>query len=229
MISVHTMVRNEPLVHLALRAALRREEVSQAVVIDTGSTDDTYSRIQQVQREFPGKVILHQLSVPDATKWSYDTIDNPPKFPCSEIHEVINSMIVNDLIWLMDGDEIYRNQGVDEVVDICKDWPSDINAIYLPLLWFSSKYKLVTDCEPKVGKTVGRLFKKQGMKFQGIFPHEMAFYDGTVADIGLPGVMEANITPFHHYEPMLKPWRRKILSTEDYTGPQPEVFIGEEL
>lgn len=63
------------------------------------------------------------------------------------------------------------------------------------------------------------------MSVRGAFPGEMAVFDGEViVPESKRALIRRDIEPFHHYEMVMKPWRRKTIALLDYDGPQPDVF-----
>lgn len=222
-LSVAMMIRNEnPTAFFALLSVL--PGVEKAIVVDTGSTDGTIELVEEIQKEFPDKIEFHQIKLPDSTGWSFQK-HIAPNVPLGNLRAWIAEQIKTKYIWIVDGDEVYRQSTVEKIVDFCEHWPEGKNVIHIPLLWFARDIHHLAVTDPPSYPCTGRLFKREGFKISGAFPGEMAVYDGEVI---LPTSKSALIIqewePFHHYELTQKPHRRRLLEAIPYRGPQPEVF-----
>jgi glycosyltransferase involved in cell wall biosynthesis len=222
--TLHMMVRNEyPTAFFALMSVL--PVVSQAIVVDTGSTDGTVDILRRVRDAYPHKVRLYEFDLPDSTQWSFFKYTRENR-ELGRMRQWMNDRTETEYIWLIDGDEVYRDSTVRAVSDyLRRGMPSHVNVAFLPLLWFAQDIHHIGDTNPRTYNITGRLFRRNGLHIKGSFPGEMAAYDGEVVG---PDSRHAEILrqlePFHHYEMVTKPWRRKLLELREYAGAQPEVF-----
>ncbi len=225
-LTVHFMVRNEyPTCYFSLLSVL--PGVEKAVVVDTGSTDGTMELLQEVKRLFPDKVELSECDeAPDSTDWSFSKF-NPRNHALTGIRNWMIQQTKTKFCWVVDGDEVYRDQGVQQVAEYIRNFPDLVQAAYVPLLWFARDLNhLCNDVYPGVYGYTGRLFRTKDLSVKGSFPGEMHTYDGR-HDIhpDKPGTAKlTHMVPFHHYEMVTKPHRRRLFSVVPYDGPQPEVF-----
>ena len=223
-VTVHMMCRDEPLAHFALLSVL--PFIHRALVIDTGSTDETYRRLEAVKMMFPEKhIVLRQERLQDSTKWSLS--ERPiPNYELSACRQRMIEETETRFIWVVDGDEVYLEETAKAVVKEFRNWPIKRLCAFVPLIWFGrSKYELILNSLPKTYPFAGRLFIREGLSIVGFFPGELHGYDGVAAHWSFSRMDALNeVTPLHHYEILCKPWRRKVLSTMPYEGTQPEVF-----
>ena len=132
-------------------------------------------------------------------------------------------------IWLLDGDEVYRDITAQQCLGIFQDWPGRKRCCYIPLLWFGKDINTLAFTHPPTYGVTGRLFLARGLTVQGSFPGEMHAFGAHVLEPDSRLVfIRRDVEPFHHYELTRKPWRRQTLQEYPYDGPQPEVFGLEE-
>jgi len=223
-VTVHCMVRDEvTTVAYALLSVL--PGIQKALVVDTGSTDGTRELLTKLQQLYPHKIQLDFVDAPNSQPWSFQRY-NPPNRALTQIRQRMIDQTATKFFWILDGDEVYRDISVTQVVKAFANWPEGKWVIYIPLLWFVDNIHTLGDYNPGAYGVTGRLFRTAGTRMHGTFPGEM--HMGPMGeDLGPNSGMAsiANwIEPYHHYEMVSKPWRRRILGRRKYTGPQPEVF-----
>ena len=224
MITVHCMVRNEEAtIAYALLSVI--DQAERVLITDTGSTDRTRYWLDQIKKAYPKKVDLElRNDIPDSTDWRFHQ-RNPPNYSLSAIRLEMIRRTQTRFIWVLDGDEIYRDISRKQVGDLVSQWPDGKRVAYLPLLWFGQDIRSLARTDPPTYGFTGRVFVNEGLLIHGAFPGEVHTYQGEDLGPESPWAFRASwIEPFHHYEMLTKPWRRKIMGALPYSGPQPEVF-----
>jgi len=224
-VTVHMMVRNEhPTAFFALLSVL--PAVQHAIVVDTGSDDGTFEALMSVKEAFPDKdIVLVQMDdIPDSTDWAFGRYTDPNK-QLGQVRKWMAEHTATDYFWIVDGDEVYRDAALPYIQDFFRNWPAGVKVGFVPLLWFGVDIHHIAITDPATYPVTGRLFLRDGMHIVGTFPGEMAAYDGAIIGPDTPGALILQqLPPFHHYEMVTKPWRRRLLSKTPYYGPQPDVF-----
>jgi glycosyltransferase involved in cell wall biosynthesis len=198
--------------------------VGKVIVVDTGSNDGTYEILQSIREAYPKKIELHRMEMPDSTRWSFHKFIAPNP-ALGHIRAWLAGQTRTEYLWIVDGDEVYRNITVKRVTEFVKNWPKGKTVAFVPLLWFAEDRFHLAETNPPVYGTTGRLFRKSGLSITGAFPGEMAAYDGEIiTQSSVSAILMDKWEPMHHFEMTTKPWRRKLIRSIDYDGPQPEVF-----
>lgn len=224
-VTVHCMVRDEfPTVVFALLSVL--PACKQAIVVDTGSTDGTRQWLRKIKKAFPDKVRLEfRDDISNSSAWNFFRY-NPPNMGLSNVRQWMINETRTEFFWILDGDEVYRDITVKQIVKTFANWPRGKRVMYIPLLWFADDIYTIGNFHPSIYGITGRLFVTRGTKMHGSFPGEMHMgpFDEDLGPRSELAAVANWMEPYHHYEMVTKPWRRKILDTAAYSGPQPEVF-----
>jgi glycosyltransferase involved in cell wall biosynthesis len=223
-VTIHMMVKNEwPTVVFSLLSVL--PIAKEAIVVDTGSTDGTWEWLQRIKRMYPEKIRLSQRNdIPDSTNWEFFKYCRPNQ-KLGALRGWMIEETKTKYIWVVDGDEVYRDITVQQVADTFENWPDEKRVVYVPLLWFAQDVNTLGCFSPGTYPITGRLFLREGLEIHGAFPGEMHLYNGEDLGPRSPLAEQAGwMEPFHHFECVCKPWRRKVLDVAPYNGPQPEVF-----
>ncbi len=224
-VTIHMMVRDEfPTVVFGLLSVI--DAAKKVLVVDTGSRDGTRDWLKKIQALYPNKVrLVLEDNVTDSTEWSFFRY-NPPNRRLARIRQWMIDETNTPFIWIVDGDEVYRDISAKQVVRIFNDWTSGVRVVYVPLLWFARDIHTLGDFNPPIYGRTGRLFLKDGLRMHGSFPGEMHMGPDDM-DLGPSSKVALHadwVEPYHHFEMVTKPWRRKVVSLAAYGGPQPEVF-----
>jgi glycosyltransferase involved in cell wall biosynthesis len=105
-LTVHCLVRNEEkFVGYAIRSVV--DYADQILVFDTGSTDKTVEKINELKREYPQKIVFEEKGLCD-------------KLGHTKLREEMLRRTKTDWFMILDGDEIWTKRGMEEVVDVMK-------------------------------------------------------------------------------------------------------------
>jgi len=223
-VTVHCMVRDEyPTVVYAVMSVLAHAD--KMLIVDTGSVDSTRQWLWDLSQRHPDKIDLeYRDDIPDSTDWRFHRY-NMPNRRLSNLRLEMIDKTQTPFIWILDGDEVYRDITCQQVRELIDKWPDGKRAAYIPLLWFANDIYSLARTEPGTYPFTGRIFLSEGLRIHGAFPGEMHTYRGQDLGYRSPLTFDARwMEPFHHYEMVTKPWRRRLLGTVPYDGPQPEVF-----
>jgi glycosyltransferase involved in cell wall biosynthesis len=96
----HSVVKNEEhFIGYALRSVL--PFVDTAIVFDTGSTDNTVAVVEEVAKEFPGKIIFEKKGPADKARHT-------------TLRQEMIERTTTDWFMILDGDEVWTDRGMEE-------------------------------------------------------------------------------------------------------------------
>lgn len=212
---VNAMVRNERLAVPCLLSTL--PHVDKMFILDTGSDDGTYGKLQELQRCYPNKIILEQQKLPNCHGWSnIDGVRVDPGIP-REALEKVGSLRQymqdkSDAEWILihDGDEFHPLQCINRWKKILDDDVYGKDCVWMPFVDFIGNLNKVRDLHGMC-----RLFRKKNTEVRGIFTEEMHhnLQNGECYDKNTSKTFsfEPNnmFERVWHFESILKPWRKK--------------------
>lgn len=234
-ITAHCMVRNEPFVYYAVKSVYNFVDV--ILLYDTGSYDlHTMADIfRLVKEDTEGKIVFQRVPIEvDETKWT--TAKGP--FCYQNMQRVnigkkgkwwVRQKMINDthtrFFLILDGDEIYYEQGIQAIVNTTKDWKSDKVCGFVPLLWF-------TDMTHTFNLTrSGRIFLTKDIGMSKNIPGEIHTFENKSIGPNSHCVFSVpDIKPYAHFETHLKPWRRSVPpdQVQLFDGSLPEVMLADD-
>jgi glycosyltransferase involved in cell wall biosynthesis len=223
------MVRNEPFIFHALASVA--PFVDEIIIHDTGSTDDTVSKIERAIKLWPDKIKFKQVKLPDAHAWVASDLDKTVNW---EVGKVLGNIrreqhesSKGKYTWILDGDEVYPSPLaafvstlVADIINQCKL----VNAIFIPFLDFVLDTRKVRQYH-----SMGRVFLKDTVEITGSYPVEMHRLKGSKKDL-CPGDLNTislnapDEEKCFHFESLVKPWRKTDCIVGTYHGKLPEVF-----
>jgi hypothetical protein len=223
------MVRNEPFVWYAVMSVY--PYVDEILLWDTGSTDvHTLQDIRRLKCEDThNKIQVRHVTIDvDETGWSegkvaeYQAIGRGKHTKGVVRQEMINAT-KTEWFLIVDGDEVHYRSGIKRIAELIhKGRPKELICGAVPLTWH---------CDlDKTFRTTwsGRAFRTKRVRMNGKSPNELHVDRKTKKIIvkGSPGRAEWHVTPYAHFETMLKPWRRQVQSTQivPLVGSLPEVM-----
>ena len=155
----NTILKNDqPFVEKVLRNAL--EVVDEMIItVSCKSTDGTKQVVEQLEKEFPNKIVLSYEDVKDVKMLTW-------------IRQVQLDQSKGDWIWFLDGDDLWNPETVKEIK---KHFEDNIDAISV------DPYQLVSlehyDQE-WWNKSFTKFFKKQkGVHYEGDWPQDWIYKD----------------------------------------------------
>ncbi len=105
-ITAHCLVKNEEVfVAQAIKSVI--DFVDFMIVYDTGSTDQTVKKIEQLVKEYPNKIIFEQKGLSDKKRHT-------------ELRQEMLSRTTTDWFMILDGDEVWTKRAMQEALEIMK-------------------------------------------------------------------------------------------------------------
>ncbi len=228
-LTIHCRIRDE--VHtVGFGIASVAEHVHEVLVTDTGSTDGTWELVQDLSLRYPNLKLKQDHNVPDSRQWGFDASGrlNYPLLSHGELMRVRNEHIEDtktEWCWILDGDEIYCEQTIQDILDFMAYVPDNCIGLYLPFNHFTQDRYHTARGFP----LYGRLFRVDKLSVRGKTPHEQHYYGEEWIGSNTPGVFKLDTQPVCHMQMVTKPWRRVPVGVKAYGGLQPEVFDREDL
>ena len=103
-ITAHCLVKNEEnFIWYAIKSVI--DFVDQVIVFDTGSTDKTIEMVKELQQEYPDKIIFEEKGECD-------------KKGHTDLRQEMIEKTRTDWFIILDGDEIWTKNGIEEIVSI---------------------------------------------------------------------------------------------------------------
>ena len=211
-VTAHVMVRNEPLVHYAVKAIY--PFVERILLYDTGSDDahtlDDISRL--VDEDSERKIIAKAVKIDvDETGWTESTWRAMQKRnKGKKTKGVVRAQMIKDTdtdwFLIVDGDEVHYHETLRDIRTFTRTTSRAIIAARIPLWWF---------CDMKHTfrfSTSGRVFRTAAVGMQTASPNEMHKNKTTnrVIHKGDPECADLQTRPYAHFETFVKPWRRRV-------------------
>ena len=213
-ITVHCMVRNEPLTWYAVNSVY--PYVDKILIYDDSSNDEfTKQQLQQlIQIDTERKITVRTFNRKyDGTRWNYQTYrlwgaQKTDEYKKSDLRRMMMEETQTSHFMILDGDEIHYPETMEAIQKTVKNWPDNMLCGTVPLTWYASINKIHGHYGP-----AGRVFKTSAIGITDVAPGEMHTNKvtgnalirdgGYVFDIDVP-------KPYAHFEAWLKPWRRDL-------------------
>ena len=231
-LTAHIMVRNEPFVWYAVQSVY--QYVDEILLWDTGSTDaHTLADITLLVREdFDQKIRFKSVSIDvDETGWSEGRVaEYQAKGRGKHTKGIVRQEMIEatrtEWFLIVDGDEVHYRSGIARIAELIhKGRPKNLLCGAIPLIWF---------CEPTVffrQSWSGRAFRTTRVRMNGKSPNELHVNrrTGKIITRDSSERKDWHVTPYAHFETLLKPWRRKVQTTQRqrYRDPLPEVMLSD--
>ena len=232
--TINMMVRNEPFSALGLLSIINYTD--NVLIYDTGSTDNTYENLLKVKELFPDKITLKQVDLPDGQTWSYrdgegvSNLSEQASVTLGKLRRDMHEECDGDIIWLLDGDEVYYDELAKAVPSLVADNLKGKVCVFMPFVDLR-----FDGLNVRLNHDMGRLFNKAGTYINGEFGFE-THYD-KIRNKNINNWDECSLVirpgPHHmpcvlHFESPVKPWRKNQTNLGAFKFKLPEVFYQEE-
>ncbi|MFA6490633.1 MAG: glycosyltransferase [Candidatus Magasanikbacteria bacterium] len=194
-VTAHCIIKNEEdFVGYAIRSIINFVDL--VIVFDTGSTDKTVQIVQNLMREYPNKILFEEKGLCNKKRHT-------------ELRQEMLNKTITDWFMILDGDEVWTNQGMEEALGLVKGGKVD----YIQ----SNFYECVGDIfhtHRKPGYKTVRFFKSENIKWQGDYGGDLVVskVSNHPVDIAKTAVLLTN--KFWH----LTHLRRSFCGNDDYSS-----------
>ena len=234
-LTIHCVCKNEPFIYYAIKSVY--DYCDKILIYETMSTDKhTWNDIcQLIAEDKDKKIVVQRIQLGfDEEKWD---LDNLPGFIKSNMGKMsvgkVRQMQIDDTktrySMLVDGDEVHYKSSMNAILELLKNFPKDKIFVGLPLVWFYDLNRTFTAATFPVN---GRVFINDAVYMNGESPNEQHLIKGTneffTYEHPKYHIMK-DITPYAHFESVIRPWRRKHLvpagNIQAFNGILPEVIL----
>jgi len=215
-LTIQSIVRNEPFIYYSIKSVYDFADV--ILLYDTGSTDSTLDDIGKLLAEdYAKKIRFKSLPIIDETRWqkfsdmnaimarSKKNFEQTGRNMASLRRQQITET-TTEFFLLLDGDEICHRKTIEYLrtnpihdSKICSCVRRD---------WYLNLTRMYRNRGP-----VSRLFRTDSVDVMREYPDEYHCYKGTHRAINRRDStafsVPDDIPPIAHFEPYLKPWRRR--------------------
>lgn len=223
-----SMVRNEPFAVYGVLSIINY--ISKIIIIDTGSTDGTFSELEILQQRFKSKIILEQRKLEDGHNWNIndthvDSSGVPPHVSkaLGDIRRELHARAESEWVLTLDGDEVWPETLIDHVRSVVYQNGCGTNAIFLPFMDFIDDHTMIRQLH-----YMGRVYRKDITDIRGNFPYEMHHNKVTGHCYETNSYDAFTVKPQHgfvnHFECLLKPFRKKHTIVASNDNPLPQVI-----
>jgi glycosyltransferase involved in cell wall biosynthesis len=176
-LSGYTTLRNANKMKYPWKATVRSmlQFCDEVVVVDGGSTDDTWSQLSEWSRS-ESRLVIKQVEVSDDhPSFAYETD--------GKLKATARSLCTNEFCWQMDADEIVHEEDYEKVIHMMRSFPVVTDILSLPVIeYWGSKEKVRVDVNP----WKWRLSRNKPHITQGI-PIELRRFDDAGNIYAAPG------------------------------------------
>lgn len=229
-ITIHMVVRDEPFIYYALKSVYANADV--ILLYDTGSTDknmlEDLSKI--MDEDVDKKIVFKNVKIDvDQTDWDSTNVTEREaswkgKFGVGCVRQMQIDDTQTEHFMLVDGDEVHYNGAVERIKRRL------LPKITGDFVWATLFYYRYYDINTILGfkKRMGRVFRTSEVYMEGTYPQEMHAVKkiGGVDKEYRFHVQHSKVKPFAHFEPYVKPWRRKSL-VDRYPPSPPQTELPE--
>ena len=234
-LTIHSVVKNEPFFYYAIKAVYNY--CDKILIYDTGSTDHTLADIQQlIQEDVDKKIIFRQISLEfDEEEWSLNGLqsfidEHRGKMSVGKCRQLQLDETKTKYCLLVDGDEVHYRSTMEKITnELIPNFPKDKLCVGFPLTWFYDLKTTFTDATFPVN---GRLIVNDAVYMSGDSPNEQHLIKGSNDFFTYEHpqyLIYDSVTPYAHFESVLRPWRRKYKvspsNIKPFTGVFPEVML----
>ena len=203
--TINCMIRDEPLIYFALYYPCMYAD--RVIIWDTGSEDDTLEDIYSLKKIYP-HIEIYESKLESAHNWSLNRMNEfgtgPSYNEIGDIRRKMHEMTDTDLIWLIDGDELYSNYMAQETHRFARSLPANVCCGFLTFwdLIYNFKYS-------HQHHMMGRIFRQKDIEILHGYPGEMHVSKHLKGDL-YPSRSDCTVSgaTVMHAEMLLRPWRR---------------------
>lgn len=233
-LTIHSVVKNEPFIYYAIKSVY--SYCDSILLYDTGSSDYTLKDIEQLLAEdVDKKIIFKQIPLGfDEEKWTLENLPefiktNHGKMSVGKCRQMQIDETKTKYFMMVDGDEVHYRDSMIEIMKLLQNYPENKYEIGLPLTWF---YDLEHTFTAQTFPYNGRIVMTDKVYMNDESPNEQHVIKGKneIFTYEHPNyLIYDKITPYAHFETVIRPWRRKALvplsDVKPFLGKFPEVML----
>lgn len=236
-LTIHCVVKNEPFIYYCIKAVYPYAD--KILLYDTGSYDKhTLEDIETLLTEdIEKKIVFKQIPLDfDESQWTMDNLpnfiqENKDKFSVGKIRQLMIDSTDTEFFMVVDGDEVHYKQTMETIKNIIlPNFPEDIYLMCTPINWFYDLEHTFTGCY--TFPFSGGIYRTDKVMMNDLSPNEHHLVKETqeiLCHSKYKMNWEKEVTPYAHFETLLKPHRRRDLikpeQIQDFEGELPEVML----
>lgn len=226
---VNCMCRNEPVLPYALLSVA--PYVDRILVYDTGSDDEYLDEIYKVDDILKyTKLQIVSRKLKDGQTWVASdiekTIDPEVSQQLADIRrEMLYESLNAQFAWTLDGDEIYPDELAKQIEKLIWENLHGKVGLSLPFVDLCHDVRHV-----RHDHNMFRVYRSDAVEIRNNFPFEMHYskLTGRVLEESPEETLYLKYNndnmAVHHYESLIKPWRKNLTVKRKFNGKLPEVF-----
>lgn len=204
--TINCMIRDEPLIYFTLFYPCKYAD--RVIIWDTGSEDDTLEDIYALKKIYK-HIEIYESKLESAHNWSLNKMNEFGKGPSyheiGDIRRKMHAMSDTDIVWLIDGDELYSDSVANQAQAFAEVMPPNKHCGFFQFVDLIYNFGYAHQMH-----YMGRLFRQKDIEILHGYPGEMHVSKHIPGDlnVGRPDCSLGNAVTIIHTEMLLRPWRR---------------------